>query len=104
MLFPFQYPFSSLKHRSIINRKGQVHEKHRGWKSKDCGKNFGLRKDSDMMLCYVMLCYVMLCYVMLCYVMLCYVMLCYVMLCYVIYLLTAIGLTPSGSSTVHIYT
>jgi len=26
------------------------------------------------------------------------------MLCYVIYLLTEIGLTPGGSSTVHIYT
>ena len=77
MLFPFHSPFSSLKHRSIIIHKGQVHEKHRGWKSKDFEKNFGLRKEQWLSI---------------------------VILYYIIYFLTAIGLTPGGSSKVHIYT
>ena len=45
----------------------------------------------------------MLYYIILYYIILYYIILYYIILYYIIYLLTAIGLTPGGSSTVHIY-
>ena len=49
------------------------------------------------------MCDIILYYIILYYIILYYIILYYIILYYIIYL-TAIGLTPGGSSTVHIFT
>ena len=56
------------------------------------------------MIYYIILYYIILYYIILYYIILYYIILYYIILYYIMYLLTEIGLTPSGSSTVHIYT